>query len=295
MATTRTDYRNEALDPEAIHQLFASVGQASRDVSTRASQPTSVAAPKLGRPLPSRDSSRPTRCRLSQAEYADKVRLWRDWLPTVWLVGCLLVAGFCFLMGMPDSPLRKTTVGAAVAKYVEQPRLRTRDIQDFDVGMRSAGTNPLRHQVETAPEPDPETSRKLVLRMKKESGRLLLVKLLRSLEWIEAVGAEEGGAFSLDLPEMGAVGDAYVEAVLPCPPIEDGPGNVVTGVFAHEADPDTVILSVAFANGAHVKGVTDNHPFFSVSENDFGEIGQMREGDYVKVNDGVTHITKIES
>lgn len=159
MATTRTDDRNEALDPEAIDQLFVSVGQASRDVASRASQPTSVAAAKLDRPLPGRDSSRPTPCRLSQAEYADKVRLWRDWLPSVWLVGCLLVAGFCFLMGMPNSPLRKTTVGAAVAKYVEQ--------------------------------------------------------------------------------EMGAVGDAYVEAILPCPPIEDGPGNVVTGVFAHEADPDT--------------------------------------------------------
>jgi len=70
---------------------------------------------------------------------------------------------------------------------------------------------------------------------------------------------------------------------------------VVTGVFAHEAVPDTVILSVTFANGAYIKGVTDNHPFFSVDHNDFVEIGKMCEGAYVKVNDGITRITKIES
>jgi hypothetical protein len=118
------------------------------------------------------------------------------------------------------------------------------DLERIWLPLLTAGTNPLRHQVETAPEPDPETSRKLLLRMKKESGFRLDAMLLRSVDWIEAVGARECGTFFLDLPEMGAVGDAYVEAILPCPPIEDGPGNVVTGVFAHEADGVTHITKI---------------------------------------------------
>jgi hypothetical protein len=112
---------------------------------------------------------------------------------------------------------------------------------------------------------------------------------------MELVGVKEGGTFFLDFPEMGAVGDAYVEAIVPCPPIQKGPGNVVTGVFAHEADPDTKILSVTFANGAYIKGVTDNHPFYSVDRDDFVEVGQMREGETVKVEGGATRITKIDS
>ena len=97
------------------------------------------------------------------------------------------------------------------------------------------------------------------------------------------------------MPELGAVGDACVEAILPCPAILEGKGNVVTGVFAHEADPDTKILSVTFANGAHIKGVTDNHPFFSVDLNEFVDISERHEGETVKVTNGITQITKIET
>jgi hypothetical protein len=131
--------------------------------------------------------------------------------------------------------------------------------------------------------------------MTKASSHGLHIKLLRPLVWIEMVGAEEGGTFFLELPEMGAVGDAHVEAILPCPPIEQGPGNVVTGVFTHEAAPDTRILSVTLSNGTHLKGVTDNHPFWSVGHNRFVEVGKMHEGDFVKIEDGVTCIARIES
>ena len=173
---------------------------------------------------------------------------------------------------------------------------RTRAIEDWDVGMRAAGRNPLREEVgEYAPGPDPETSRKLVLRMTKESGRALRINLLRSVVWIESVGAVEGGKFHLDLPEMGAIGDAHVEAVLPCPPIHPGAGNVVTGTFAHEADPETRILSVAFSDGAYLKGVTDNHPFWSVEANDFVAIGELREGDRVMAGDRDVSIARVDS
>jgi hypothetical protein len=121
------------------------------------------------------------------------------------------------------------------------------------------------------------------------------INLLRDLAWIEAVGAIEGETVFLDLPEMGAVGEARVVSIGPCPEIRPGPGNVVTGTFHHEAAPDTGILSVTFANGAYIQGVTDNHPFYSVARHAYVPIGQMREGDVVQVNGALTRITKLDS
>lgn len=291
MKTEELNETTSALDPQAIDELFQNLGTANKPLLTKqaASNANGSAAAPVRRP-----SSQPPPTRRSMPASSERI----DWM--VWGAKLLMFGGTAWLVvllltSFSWSPLRNHPAARPIRKMVTERRVVTRDIEDFDVGMRSLGTNPLRDQVETAPEPDPATSRKLVLRMKKESGRNLFIKLLRSLAWIEAIGAEEGGSFFLDLPEMGAVGDAYVEAILPCPPIEKGRGNVVTGTFAHEADPDTKILSVTFANGTHIKGVTDNHPFYSVYHNAFVPVGEMREGDSVKVNGGTTRITKLTS
>ena len=222
---------------------------------------------------------------------------WPDWIRRCFTVATILIAGFCFYKALPASWYR-TVSGSRLmtAQPVTERRLVTRDIQDYDVGMRAMGTNPLRERVDpNLPEPDPVMCRKILLRMTKESGRLLLVKLLRDLQWIEDNQVSKGSSFFLNLPEMGAIGDAFVEAILPCPLIEKGAGNVVTGTFAHEADPDTKILAVTFTNGAVIGGVTDNHPFYSVDRHDYVPIGDMHEGDFVKVKDGVARISKIQS
>jgi hypothetical protein len=163
-----------------------------------------------------------------------------------------------------------------------------------EVGDRAAGRNPLREQVySNAPEPEPGTWRKLVLRMKKASGRELRVNLLRPLAWIEETKAKAGSTFFLNLPEMGAVGDAHVDAIEPCPPIKRGHGNVVTGTFHHEADPDTKILQVEFSDGAILTGVTDNHPFWSEDRQDFVRVGELKKGDRVRVHDGIAAVTSV--
>ena len=209
------------------------------------------------------------------------------------LLICLCFGSYFGLRASTDTGRAVRPGPVASATAPAQPR--TKNIEDIRVGERVIGRNPLREQVETAPEPDPETSRVLVLRMQKESGGNASITLLRPLAWIETAGVEEGGTFFLDLPEMGAVGDAQVEAILPCPAIEEDSGNVVTGTFAHEAAPNSRILSVSFTNGARIEGVTDNHPFYSVDRDDFIAIGEMREGESVKVSDGVTRITRIDS
>jgi hypothetical protein len=291
---------NAPSDAQSIDDLFAELGRTKESLFSTTPVPTQhVDLPHDNLPRPASTSnpapqpvSRHAAIR-SRRESGDFV----DSLLRFAMVGCFLFAGFFLLKAIPGSPLRSRPASAsATNKPVIQRQLITRDIAVFDVGMRAMGTNPLREQVDpNLPEPDPKNCRKLVLRMSKDSGRLLLVKLLRELQWIEANQVVEGGTFFLNLPEMGAVGDAFVEALLPCPPIEKGPGNVVTGTFAHEADPETKILSVTFANGAYIKGVTDNHPFYSVDRHDFIPVGEMREGDFVKFNDGVTRITKLES
>ena len=57
-------------------------------------------------------------------------------------------------------------------------------------------------------DPEPTTWRKLTLEMIKSDGKRLDITLLRPLSWIEEVKADQGGTIYLDLPEMGAQGDA---------------------------------------------------------------------------------------
>ena len=47
------------------------------------------------------------------------------------------------------------------------------------------------------------------------------IELLRSLDWLEDHGAYVGGSVYLDMPEMGACGQAEVLAIEPCPPLEE--------------------------------------------------------------------------
>jgi hypothetical protein len=291
MSTTQAE-RPTTLDHQALDDIFTAI--AERAASSDKSEPVVESTPsRQSKQAPSFRAVQPRPREMPQAIPTD----WFDVLSRTIMVGCVAAGMYLLLTGFSWSPLRKPRTESPVQIAVSQPNTKvvTEAIQEFDVGMRAAGSNPLRDQVETAPEPDPLTSRKLVLQLKKESGYRLTAKLLRSTAWMERAGVVDGGTFFLELPEMGAVGDAYVEAILPCPPITKGPGNVVTGVFEHEADPSTRILNVAFSNGEVIEGVTENHPFFSVDRNDFVPVGEMREGETVKIVDGLTQITDIKS
>ncbi len=291
MSTAKTEDRTTAIDADAIDELFASIGEKT----TPAAKPSrDSVTPSTARPIRS-TSVRAVHPRPRNHQPNAKAD-WVDWLLRFVAVGCFAFGVYLFLTVFSWSPLRDHPVAQPVRNVVTKPRVVIRNIEDFDVGMRASGRNPLREQVaEGLREPDPETSRKLVMRMTKESGRILRMKLLRSVEWINTIGASEGETIFVDLPEMGAIGDAFIEAILPSPEFEAGPGNLVTGVFEHEADPDTRILRVEFSNGAVIKGVTDNHPFWSVDHNDFVAIGDLKEGDSVKDANGVTEITRTES
>ncbi len=57
--------------------------------------------------------------------------------------------------------------------------------------------------------------------------------LLRHVEEVQALGIVERAIHRLDMREMGVAGWAWVRSVEPCPPLEAGPGKLVTGWFHH--------------------------------------------------------------
>jgi hypothetical protein len=140
-------------------------------------------------------------------------------------------------------------------------------------------------------EPEPEKWRVLRLRMSKASGKLLEIRLARPMTWVDQVGAKVGGRIFLDLPEMGAVGEAEVLAVEGCPPLTRGPGNVVTGTFAHEADEALVTLELSENTGP--LHVTDNHPFWSEDQRDFIPAGQLRQGERLRTRAGPARVVSV--
>lgn len=296
MSTAKTDTQHDSIDDEFVDAFFTSadddIAQPSpptKPVATVVSQPTrNEVEPVAFRPRPKTYS--PYR----DTSHDEPSNWWTTVLSCVSVL-CLAVAIGLFAKGYFASPNTTHTTPEPVRVSSSEPRVTTRNIEDCELGQRALGRNPLRDQVEMLPEPDPETSRKIVLQMQKESGHRLDIQLIRSLSWIESVGAIEHESFYLNMEEMGAVGDAYVDGILPCPPIEQGEGNVITGIFAHEADPDTRILSVTFSDGTFLKGVTDNHPFWSVDRENFVAIGDMKEGDWVKTASGLSQITKLDS
>lgn len=210
------------------------------------------------------EEGRPQEVCMARAMTATKTRTSKDHCPRSnlghwWLALCLL---------------------AAACVGVFAPTLHTKPIEKVVVGDRVAGYNPLREQVdEHLPEPDPKTWKKVDLRMTKADGKRLDIVFLWSPEMMAASGAAVGGTVQLDLPEMGAEGEATVLAVDPCPPIKTGSGNIVTGTFAHEASEGCV--NVLVVGASEPIGATANHPFWSEDRKDFVPAGQLRAGESV--------------
>jgi hypothetical protein len=197
--------------------------------------------------------------------------------------------GSLIATGSPETtppPIQLTS-----AEAVPATALPSIPIERIALGQRVEGVNPIHEQVENGfPEPDPTNWRALHLQMTKDDGQLLQIELLRPLEWLELVGAEVGATVYLDLAEMGAEGEAYVEAILPCPTIEPGAGTVVTGRFIHVVDSADVI-NLSIEGQLEPTGVTANHPYWSADREDFIPAGELRIGEQVDTIVGLRRVT----
>jgi hypothetical protein len=132
------------------------------------------------------------------------------------------------------------------------------------------------------------------LRMPEGDGRLE-VGLGRPLEWLEVNRVRVRGTVRLDLPELGAVGEAEVLSVEPCPDPGPKPSpdhRLVTGTFKHTAGN---IIDVHVEGLDKPIGCTSNHPFWSEDRKAFIEAGDLREGEALRTADGsVTSVTSID-
>ncbi|MFN9197651.1 MAG: polymorphic toxin-type HINT domain-containing protein, partial [Planctomycetaceae bacterium] len=217
---------------------------------------------------------------------------------------------------------------AAQSSTSSSGRYRTKPIGEIRTGERVLAANPqVDHAVVTASEIDPATWRNIRLRMRKQHGGTLDIVLLRPLAWLaqqvdefDQLAAADSHAsvpphaarsgqvhagFQLDsdvgqdpcwihlaLPELGAVGPAEVLAILPCPPLDSGPGRTVTGTFAHAA---ADVLDLEIEGLDTPLGCTANHPFWSEDRQDFVPAGSLTIGEHLRTESGtlrqVTRIT----
>jgi hypothetical protein len=171
----------------------------------------------------------------------------------------------------------------------------TRPIETLHVGDRVAAHNPeVGAEARRSPDPDPATWRRLTLRVDRPGVCRFDVELLRPLAWLEAAGARVGGTVRLRLPEMGLDDPAAVLAVGPCPAIGPGPGRVVTGTFAHEAEGN--LLDVYVDGLAAPIGCTAGHPFWSEDRQAFVQAGDLRAGERLRTERaGVRPVTAVET
>lgn len=217
-------------------------------------------------------------------------------------VGLMLIGAALIFRGMPSSwrasisPFARSQASPAsapaTARSTGDRRVRTQRIDQIRVGDRVVGRNPIREQADLV-EPDPATWRKISLHMTKESGLGLCIDLLRPLPWIDEHNATPGSTIFIDLYEMGAVGDAEVTYVGPCPEIQSGEGTIVTGTFKHQADKTSNVVRLKLEDQTELTGVTDNHPYWSEDRREFVEVGELRVGELVDTARGLKHVVSV--
>ena len=175
------------------------------------------------------------------------------------------------------------TANASLKSASQQVSITTA-IQDIRLGMRTFGKNPCGRIREIYDEPD-SSWYQINLQMVKQNSGVLNIELLRPQNWLDLQGIKSGNTIYLDLPEMGAVGDASVISVLPAPPIQPGQGNVVTGRFIHQA---ANCINLYIEGQDNPIGCTDNHPFWSEDRQDFIPAEQLNQGERVLLFSGET-------
>lgn len=88
---------------------------------------------------------------------------------------------------------------------------------------------------------------------------------------------------------MGAKGAATVLAIEPCPPIQPGEGNVLTGRFRHESSGKNVV-DLRIVGQTAPTGVTTNHPYWSVDRQAFVPAGELKPGERLEALAGETRV-----
>lgn len=116
------------------------------------------------------------------------------------------------------------------------------------------------------------------------------IMFLRDDEWFRSEQVVVGGVVHLNMPEMGCVGHAKVEAVEPCLVFYrwgNSSVRMVTGTFAHS---EGECGDLRLKGEPEPIGVTPSHPFWSADREDWVPVEDLRAGESVKTLQGTTTV-----
>ncbi len=192
--------------------------------------------------------------------------------------------GVGFVARNINAELPQLTTGLRATKA----ETRLTPIERLQVGQRVRADAPtddvdlqFGHQVITA------EWRKLTLTAPKKNGTLSDVVLLRPLRWIEHQRAEVDGQVYISVPECGIDGNATVHSIEPCPPIIDGPGEVITGTFRHRVSGG---IELSVEGESQPIRCTGNHPIWSEDRHDFVRADSLQPGETLRTVDGLAKV-----
>ncbi len=101
------------------------------------------------------------------------------------------------------------------------------------------------------------------------------------------MGGEGGGARGwpgfVDMPDMGVCGYARVTGIKPCPLLEGGEGQLITGVFRHSR---AKLLDLWVQGESSPIGVTPGHSMWSADRNGWVAAGELEVGERLQAQDG---------
>jgi hypothetical protein len=201
----------------------------------------------------------------------------------VWLIACLVIAGLFISRALPypNHPKNEGVEVTPVAVTTRDRSVPLKSIERIRVGERVAmAENPAEpFDASLGDKVDPQTWRKILLRVDKTSGGSADVILLRPQWWIDERLDNSSQSITLTVPELGIDDKADVLGIEPCPTISAGHGSVVIGTFAHES-PATVRL---FVDGlAEPIQCTPGHPIWSEDRQAFIEAQQFVPGEHLR-------------
>lgn len=163
-----------------------------------------------------------------------------------------------------------------------------RPIESLEVGDRvraDAPTDEFDSQFGT--ENIPADWRKLTLTAPKDNGTVSDITLIRPLWWIEQQNIVENGQFHFSVPHCGIDGNADVQRIEPCPLLENGQGQVITGTFHHRVSGG---LELLLEGSTEPTRCTGNHPFWSDDRKHFIPAEDLELGETLRTATGSSRL-----
>ena len=159
------------------------------------------------------------------------------------------------------------------------------------MGSRTTATNPVSSEREDVSEPTQADWSQINATIQRHDGSTTTFEFLRSNVWIEANNLQPGSLLTFSLAELGLQRAAVITAILPSPPIAEGPGHVVTGRIRTSNAMETV--RVTFAGGETLQGTPD-HPVWSLNQQDWVGLKDLRPGEHVAASNGPALVEQVD-